>query len=110
MASVNGFTKALGVVAGQRRRSLVRDLSTDAPTVITGPVLLRSVYVHTAMSAHAVTFSDNSVSKFLAPASSTAGSNLLSNVAGGMKFEVDMTITPNASSTGILVITYDELN
>jgi len=105
----SGLNRLLQLIAGARRRTLVLNLSGDAPTVVAGPVLLRSVYVHTVMSAHAVGFSDGGTEKFIAPALSGAGANLLSGIDGGIKFEEDMTITPNVNSTGVLVITYDEL-
>lgn len=82
------------------------DLSTDDPTVIPGPVVLAGVYVTVVMSAHTVALSDDAVNKVILPASTTANTSF---DALGMKFETDLTITPNASSTGIIVVTYDEL-
>lgn len=106
MSLANGFTRLLQLISGARTRSIVIDLSTDAPTVIPGPVILRGVYVTVVMSAHTVALSDNAVNKVIIPASTTANTSFN---ALGMKFATDLTITPNASSTGTITVTYDEL-
>ena len=81
------------------------DLSTDAGSTITGPVVLMGIQVATALSAHSVLIKDNATTKMTIPASTAVGSiNCY-----GLQFATSLVITPNASSTGTLWIYYKEV-
>lgn len=85
----------------------VIDLSGDAATVVSSvPAVLVGIYVNVVMSAHAVTVSSNAVTKITLPASTAAGVNM--NCYGAI-FGTDITITPNASSTGTITVFYRPL-
>lgn len=102
----NGFTKLLQLLSGVRRKKAVIDLSVDAGLVIAGPVTLHGIFVTVAMSAHTVALSDAAVTNVIIPASSTAGTHIDTHK---MPFVTDLTITPNVSSTGTIVVVYDEI-
>lgn len=82
------------------------DLSTDAATVVcAGPAILRGVYVDVVLSAHAVVISDGGVTIKTLVASSAVG-----NIpCYDLEFASDITVTPNASSTGTISVFYIEL-
>jgi len=80
----------------------VVDLSVDAGAVIKAiPGLLLGVHVDVVMSAHAVVITDGGVTKITLAASTAAGTNL--NFYGA-RFASDITVTPNASSTGTITV------
>jgi hypothetical protein len=82
----------------------VQDVVNDGPTTIhNGPALLFGVYVSTVLSAHTVLLKDATDAKITLPASLAAGSNL--NFYGA-RFETSLIISPNASSTGVVVVFY----
>jgi hypothetical protein len=104
---VNAATGALGeATIGIHPECLmsVQDVVNDGPTTIhNGPALLFGVYVSTVLSAHTVLLKDATDSKITLPASLAAGSNL--NFYGA-RFETSLIISPNASSTGVVVVFY----
>jgi hypothetical protein len=81
----------------------VIDLSGNDATVITGPCLLLGIFVNIVMSAHAVTVGDDTTTKITLPASTAAGTNM--NCYGAV-FSSNITVTPNASSTGTITVFY----
>jgi len=82
----------------------VIDLSTDADTVVSAvPAILLGIFVDVVMSAHTVAIKDNTTTKITLPASTAAGTNMN---CYGAKFTTNITVSPNASSTGIITIFY----
>jgi hypothetical protein len=79
------------------------DLSVDSTTVYTSRCLVRSVYINTDMSAHALAIKDGATTVFTIPASTPAGIRF--NL-GDAHFKTSLVVDPNDSATGSITITY----
>ena len=88
----------------------VVDLSVDTGVTIPGPVLLKGVYVNTALSAHTVAIKDGAATVYTLQASLAAGSEKNFGSRDGVEFLTSIVVTPNASSTGNITIAYRPLN
>ena len=80
------------------------DLSDNGPTTVyAAPCLFRGAMVSTVMSAHDIVITDNSVNLIGMAASSAVGTT----VSGfDVRAETNLTVEPNASSTGIIAVVY----
>lgn len=79
------------------------DLSgNDATVVCDGPALLVGIYVDVVLSAHTVTIGDSTTVKKTLPASQAVGSI----PCWYAEFDTNITVTPNASSTGTITVFY----
>jgi hypothetical protein len=85
------------------REYAVVDLSTDSTIVFAGSAQLVGVHIHTTISAQNCPFTDNAVSVFQIPASASTGEWY---EAGNMKFVTDLTVDPDNSATGTIVVVY----
>ena len=81
----------------------VLDLSGDAGVTITGPVIFYGYLVQVALSAHTVAILDGAVTIQTLAASTAVNTKV---DFPGVRFETSLKVTPNASSTGILVLFY----
>jgi len=79
------------------------DLSGDAATVVSAtPALLVGIYVDVALSAHTVAISSDGVTLKTLAASTPVGFINCCN----HEFAEDITVTPNAASTGTISVYY----
>lgn len=81
----------------------VVDLSDNSTTVYTSRCLVRSVYVNTDMSAHALAIKDGTTTVFTIPASTPAGIRFQ---LGDAHFKTSLVADPDDSATGSITITY----
>jgi hypothetical protein len=81
----------------------VVDLSDNSTTVYTSRCLVRSVYVNTDTSAHAILIKDGATTVFTIPASTPAGIRF---VLGDAHFKTSLVVDPDDSATGSITITY----
>ncbi len=79
------------------------DLSDNSTTVYNGPVLLRSVIVTTATSAHVCPIQDNTTAVAALPASAAAGTVVQ---CGDMILATSLVVDPNDAATGIITVVY----
>lgn len=84
----------------------VIDLSVATPVAVSSgvPAFLCGLYVDTALSAHAVTVDDDSTTVVTIPASTAVGAFDFGNQGHDVRFNTALVVTPNASSTGVLVV------
>ena len=80
------------------------DLAPNGPTTVyASPCLFRGATVTTAMSAHDILITDDSVNVAALPASSAVGAYVPGFDA---RIETKLTVEPNASSTGVITVVY----
>lgn len=85
----------------------VIDLSAGDTIVYAAPAIIGNIYVDVVMSAHAVTVKDDTTSVFNILASSAAGYSL--TAMKGTRLESTLVVSPNASSTGTIVVQWRKL-
>ena len=83
------------------------DLSAGTQTLESVPCLVKSAKVTTALSAHVCEIDDDTTNVLAFPASSQIGDCI--NDDDGIRFETSLIVTPNASATGRITITYRRL-
>jgi hypothetical protein len=81
----------------------VVDLSVDAGVTITGPVAFYGYLVSVALSAHTVAILDGSTTLVTLAASTAVNTNV---AFPGVVCTTSLKVTPNASSTGTLILFY----
>ena len=85
------------------------DLSTATPVAVSAgaPAYLCGLYVDVALSAHVVTVDDGAAGAITIatiPVSTSVGAFDIGNNGHDIRCETALAVTPNASSTGILVV------
>ena len=83
------------------------DLSDNTTAVHVGRALLRRLIVTTVMSAHAILVEDTGTNVAGLAASGAVGTTL---DCGDLLCLTGITVTPNASSTGIMTLVYKPLH
>ena len=81
----------------------VVDVSDNSTTVFAGPCILRSVIVHTALSAHAMPIQDDTTVIASLAASSAIGTVL---ECGDVKLLTSLVVNPDDSGTGMVTVVF----
>ncbi len=84
----------------------VVDLSDNSTTVSTKPALVIGIYINTVLSAHTVVLKDDTAPVLTLVASLAAGTMV---DIPPIRFETNLIVDPNDSSTGNLTIFYRDL-
>jgi len=85
----------------------VVDLSDNTTVVYTGRCMLRRLIITTVMSAHAILVEDTGTNVSGLAASGAVGTN---QDCGDLLCLTGITVTPNASSTGIMTVVFKPLH
>lgn len=91
----------------QETKCTTFDTATNSSTEYPGPAILSYIYVNTVLSAHTVVFKDSATAKLTLPASMAAGTQL---TPPGMRFDTNLTIDPDDTSTGNITYCYRPLD
>jgi hypothetical protein len=83
------------------------DLAPGDAVVCADPCILVSIHLNTDLSAHALTIKDGATSVYTIKASSGHGTHIDFD---SVEFAGGITVAPNASATGTIVVVYYRLN
>lgn len=81
----------------------VVNLTDNSTTVYNGRCLVRSIYVNSDTSAHAIAIKDGSTTVFTVPASTPAGVRF---VFGDSHFKTSLVVDPDDAASGSITVTY----
>lgn len=79
------------------------NLTTDSQVIYNGPCVLKAIHINTTISAHAVDINNGGTGVFKIPASATQGTRFDFDET---EFLTNLTIDPDNSATGIIVVVY----
>lgn len=81
------------------------DFSGVDVDVTEGPALIRGIYVNQSLSAHDCTIKDGTTDKFIIPANTPKGSELVFMDAF---FQSKIVVAPDAAATGSITVIYKD--